>query len=99
MATVEQTQNALVPAGKLPANGQNANGHARPALSRSSSQTRHAAHGNGNGNGHLSTADDAPVTRTASIEAERIGWRGWWRTAQVVRVMWLLSFYLFLENY
>src|SRR5205085_4158550 len=99
MATVEQTQNALVPAGKLPANGQSANGHARPALTVSLSQTKHATRGNGNGNVRLITAGDGAAARTAATDAERIGWRGWWRTAQVVRVMWLLSFYLFLENY
>ena len=27
------------------------------------------------------------------------GWRGWWRAAQVARVLGLLSFYLFLDSY
>ncbi|HEY0082985.1 MAG TPA: AarF/UbiB family protein, partial [Pyrinomonadaceae bacterium] len=34
-------------------------------------------------------------------EAARLarGWRGWWRTLQVARVLGTLGFYLFLENY
>jgi predicted unusual protein kinase regulating ubiquinone biosynthesis (AarF/ABC1/UbiB family) len=48
----------------------------------------------------------APVSGDAETEAsqalnarEGIGWRGWWRAAQITRVLGLLSFYLFLENY
>ena len=94
MATVEQTQKALVPVGKLPPNGQNANG-ARTTLPVKAGTINHTA----NGNGRQRTAGAAAATSVAPAAAERIGWRGWWRTAQVVRVMWLLSFYLFLENY
>jgi predicted unusual protein kinase regulating ubiquinone biosynthesis (AarF/ABC1/UbiB family) len=96
MATVEQRQNALVPVGKLPPNEQNANGGAHPtALTIKTGVTNHPA----NGNGRRLTAGDTPATHSAPAASERIGWRGWWRTAQVVRVMSLLSLYLFLENY
>ncbi len=91
MATAERKQNALVPAGKLPADGQNANGNGhKPALAI----VARAGDAPPAGNGHLIDAG-----RGAAAEAEGIGWRGWWRTAQVLRVMSLLSFYLFLENY
>jgi predicted unusual protein kinase regulating ubiquinone biosynthesis (AarF/ABC1/UbiB family) len=102
MALNEEKQSALIPfAGARPnghgANGEtgaNGNGHKQTALvvapAKPDVQT--------NGNGHLLAPGDAPATQEAP-ELERIGWRGWWRTLQVVRVMWLLSFYLFLENY
>jgi predicted unusual protein kinase regulating ubiquinone biosynthesis (AarF/ABC1/UbiB family) len=39
--------------------------------------------------------------RVRAEEAARLaqGWRGWWRTLQVARVLGMLGFYLFLENY
>jgi predicted unusual protein kinase regulating ubiquinone biosynthesis (AarF/ABC1/UbiB family) len=102
MALSEQKQTSLIPfEGARPnghgANGTadaNGNGHEQTALvvaaPKPDAQT--------NGKGHLLTTGSAPTTQDA-VDPERIGWRGWWRTLKVVRVMWLLSFYLFLENY
>ncbi|MDT5293121.1 MAG: hypothetical protein QOJ76_1 [Acidobacteriota bacterium] len=39
-------------------------------------------------------------TREAgSAEADARGWRGWWRTAQIVRVLGTMVLYLFLNDY
>jgi predicted unusual protein kinase regulating ubiquinone biosynthesis (AarF/ABC1/UbiB family) len=51
------------------------------------------------GNGPPVTTGDAPRARAASVELERLGWRGWRRVLQIGRVLGLLSFYLYLENY
>ena len=91
MAISEQKQTSLVPTNGARHNG---NGHKQTALA----VVARKPHVQANDNGHLLSADDAPSAQSAH-ELERIGWRGWWRTLQVVRVMWLLSFYLFLENY
>jgi predicted unusual protein kinase regulating ubiquinone biosynthesis (AarF/ABC1/UbiB family) len=93
MAINEQKQTALVPANGAQRNG-NDNGHKLAALVVPARKSAAQA----NGDGHLLVAHDAPMAQAVS-EPERSGWRGWWRTLQVVRVMWLLSFYLFLENY
>jgi predicted unusual protein kinase regulating ubiquinone biosynthesis (AarF/ABC1/UbiB family) len=34
-----------------------------------------------------------------TFEVEARGWRGWWRTAQIVRVLGAMSLYLFLNDY
>jgi predicted unusual protein kinase regulating ubiquinone biosynthesis (AarF/ABC1/UbiB family) len=39
------------------------------------------------------------TTAAESFEAEADGWRAWWRTAQIVRVLGTMSLYLFLNDY
>src|SRR5947209_3198547 len=97
MTLSEQTQTSLIPLSDARPNGKasgNGNGHKQTALVVTTPKPDVQA----NGKGHLLTTGDAPAAQDA-LELEQIGWRGWWRTFQVVRVMWLLSFYLFLENY
>src|SRR5689334_8642660 len=36
---------------------------------------------------------------TDEFEAQARGWRGWWRTLQIVRVLGTMSLYLFLNDY
>src|SRR5205085_7342534 len=97
MALSEQNQTSLIPLSDARPNGKtsaNGHGHKQTALVVTTPKPDVQA----NGKGHLLTTGDAPTAQGA-LEPERIGWRGWWRTFQVVRVMWLLSFYLFLEDY
>src|SRR5437764_4399198 len=97
MALSEQKQTSLIPLSDARPNGKtsaNGHGHKQTALVVGTPKPDVQA----NGKGHLLTTGDAPAAQGA-LELERIGWRGWWRTLQVVRVMWLLSSYLFLENY
>src|SRR2546423_9115418 len=99
MAISEQEQTALVPTNGARPNGHsaasngNGNGHKRTALVVAAPAQRDEAR---EGNRLLKT--DEAQEKQGAVEFERIGWRGWWRTLQVVRVMWLLSFYLFLGN-
>ncbi|HEY9405738.1 MAG TPA: AarF/ABC1/UbiB kinase family protein, partial [Pyrinomonadaceae bacterium] len=104
MATTEKKSNSLVP---LDGNGHaqnggsrgngNSNGRTASALSlvppaRAGQQS--AANG-GDANEPVAHAAEA---KARADEAAR-GWRGWWRTLQVARVLGTLGFYLFLENY
>ncbi|HEX8456666.1 MAG TPA: AarF/ABC1/UbiB kinase family protein [Pyrinomonadaceae bacterium] len=107
MATTEKKTDSLVPLkGHDGRDGAAANGNGRAASSSSSSlvtstrgtrapkPTRQEAAANGTRD---AAAHFVEAKRRAS-EAAR-GWRGWWRTLQVARVLGTLGFYLFLENY
>jgi predicted unusual protein kinase regulating ubiquinone biosynthesis (AarF/ABC1/UbiB family) len=41
--------------------------------------------------------ENAPAVEAFEVEAR--GWRGWWRTAQIVRVLGTMALYLFLNDY
>jgi len=112
MATTEKKTNSLVSLngngrddhGDAPRNGgtrKNGNVRATPALSLVTS-ARAGQHSASNG-GEVRKAVVAPAVeaKTRADEAARLagGWRGWWRTLQVARVLGTLGFYLFLENY
>ncbi|HEV2800815.1 MAG TPA: AarF/ABC1/UbiB kinase family protein [Pyrinomonadaceae bacterium] len=106
MATTEKKTDSLVPLKGHDGHGRTAaNGNGRRASSSSSSLVasarapkpappRQAAATGG--------THDAAVhfveAKERAAEAAR-GWRGWWRTLQVARVLGTLGFYLFLENY
>ena len=55
----------------------------------------------GNGRRALPPAveDGRPADSPDALEAEAGGWRGWWRTAQIVRVLGTMALYLFLNDY
>jgi predicted unusual protein kinase regulating ubiquinone biosynthesis (AarF/ABC1/UbiB family) len=63
------------------------------------------AKGNGTAPVQSLTTATARPARVAAPEAdadtqpEAAGWRGWWRTAQVVRVLGTMALYLFLNDY
>ncbi|HEV7904819.1 MAG TPA: AarF/ABC1/UbiB kinase family protein [Pyrinomonadaceae bacterium] len=107
MATTEKQSNSLVPLkgngnGKNGgAHGQNGNGRVNSTLSLVPStrppQPQSTAT---NGDGVKPFAPSVEAQAQAD-EATRLahGWRGWWRTFQVARVLGTLGFYLFLENY
>jgi predicted unusual protein kinase regulating ubiquinone biosynthesis (AarF/ABC1/UbiB family) len=69
--------------------------------------TPHSIAKNGNGHAPNGTGRDAaaspavlpspPAEDATAVRAR--GWRGWWRTVQIVRVLGTLGLYLFLENY
>ena len=90
MAISEQKETSLVPARSARQNG---NGHRQTALAVTNTAVKP------NGNGHPISPAAGQTVRVSLVEYDRIGWRGWWRTAQIARVLGLLSFYLFLENY
>ena len=41
----------------------------------------------------------APAAEEAAEEVEAKGWRAWWRTAQIARVLGTMALYLFLNDY
>ena len=94
MAISEKEQTSLIPASGARRNG-NGNGHGQIALVVPAPKTEAEP----NGGTRLVAPGAGLAGRVALVEFERIGWRGWWRTAQIARVLGLLSFYLFLENY
>ncbi|MBC7932855.1 MAG: AarF/ABC1/UbiB kinase family protein [Rubrivivax sp.] len=47
--------------------------------------------------GATNAAQETPAAE--SFESEAAGWRAWWRTAQIVRVLGAMSLYLFLNDY
>ncbi|MDT7689373.1 MAG: hypothetical protein QOE46_2132 [Acidobacteriota bacterium] len=62
--------------------------------------------GAGTGNVHARALPSAASTGEAqenaaaeAFEVEAKGWRGWWRTAQIVRVLGTMALYLFLNDY
>jgi predicted unusual protein kinase regulating ubiquinone biosynthesis (AarF/ABC1/UbiB family) len=100
MATTEKKSNSLVP---LNGNGhaQNGGGRAASALSLVARSQQHSATNEGGGDTNEPVAHAAEAKARTTDEAARLarGWRGWWRTLQVARVLGTLGFYLFLENY
>jgi predicted unusual protein kinase regulating ubiquinone biosynthesis (AarF/ABC1/UbiB family) len=107
MATTEKKSNSLVPLngdGHDERDGAAGNGDGRAASALS--LVRQARAG-----GRQATGGDRTVEPVATAAAEAKaradeaaaraarGWRGWWRTLQVARVLGMLGFYLFLENY
>ncbi len=95
MAISEQKQTALIPRDNARHNG---NGHKATALAVVPPAQQSAAPPNGNGQRIIADEIGSPQT-TAPVEFAQLGWRGWRRMAQIARVLGLLSFYLFLENY
>jgi predicted unusual protein kinase regulating ubiquinone biosynthesis (AarF/ABC1/UbiB family) len=95
MTISEQQQTSLIPTSNRHGAPGNGNGHNQTALTMSARTNGTTA----NGHGRHGVANDKPAVLVALAEGERIGWRGWRRTTQIVRVLGLLSFYLFLENY
>jgi predicted unusual protein kinase regulating ubiquinone biosynthesis (AarF/ABC1/UbiB family) len=107
MATTEQKSTSLVPTngnGNARHGGAhgNGNGRATPALSLVPSiRARQQATNGGRAATTATTTAAATEKARADEAAARLagGWRGWWRTLQVARVLGTLGFYLFLENY
>ena len=109
MATTEQktdSTNSLVPLNRDENGGapkRNGNGRTTSALTLvSTARTRQSAPDGGTAAAAAAAPVAPAVEAKAKIEAaERRadGWRGWWRTLQVARVLGTLGFYLFLENY
>ena len=111
MATTEKKTNSLVP---LNGNGHNsdggaaANGDGRlapavrlaPAARAGQQQQRQPAiHGDDAARAEPGAPTRAAETRRDEATRAASGWRGWRRTFQVARVLGMLGFYLFLENY
>jgi len=108
MATTEQKSNSLVPTNGKSGNGNgkaraNGNGQANVALRPPavSARTNGGAAGGGVGVDAQASGKHAAEARARIAEVERRGWswRAWWRSFQVARVLGMLGFYLFLENY
>lgn len=106
MATTEKKSNSLVPSN---GNGhgenggtseQNGNGRVASSLSLVPSARAPQAQPatNGGANKTVAPAVEAQAHRDEAAHLAR-GWRGWWRSFQVARVLGTLGFYLFLENY
>jgi predicted unusual protein kinase regulating ubiquinone biosynthesis (AarF/ABC1/UbiB family) len=101
MATTEKKSNSLVPLngdghdrnGGAPGDG---NGRRTAALNLVPS-----AHGEPSATNGVDAQEPVARAQEASARADEAarGWRGWWRTIQVARVLGTLGFYLFLENY
>ncbi|MGI9105781.1 MAG: ABC1 kinase family protein [Pyrinomonadaceae bacterium] len=108
MASIEQNSHSLVPVNGNARQGNgragNGNEHAK-VISRLAPPAHTAAAAAGGG-------DNAPANEPAlgahaaeaqarieAIERRGWGWRGWWRSFQIARVLGLLGLYLFLENY
>ncbi len=97
MPVSEQKQTALIPTDGARRNGNN-DGHKSTALAVV--VPAHKGDAQVNGNGHQFNAHEAQMPQPANVGAlQQLGRRGWWRMAQIARVLGLLSFYLFLENY
>ncbi|HZH32856.1 MAG TPA: AarF/ABC1/UbiB kinase family protein [Pyrinomonadaceae bacterium] len=105
MATTEKSTNSLVPpnGNEHGSNGgaRRNNGDVRASSALSLVPPARAAEPRSDG-GHAGeavahAADEAKTRADAARLAG--GWRGWWRTLQVARVLGTLGFYLFLENY
>ncbi len=96
MAVSEQKQTALIPTGSARRNGDNG----VKATALTVVIPAHERDAQPNGNGQSSVTPDTELPAPADVvELAGLGWRGWWRMAQITRVLGLLSFYLFLENY
>ncbi|HYY41112.1 MAG TPA: AarF/UbiB family protein, partial [Pyrinomonadaceae bacterium] len=98
MAINEQT--SLTPSGGANGKGHDAhgNGHVHKQTALAVPAPRKADADVNNSVRHVAPGD-GQTARVGPVEFARLGWRGWWRTAQITRVLGLLSFYLFLENY
>ena len=98
MATIEQKQTDLPPTDESRRNGSNSNGHPKTALARVPPGSESSIEAESN-ELLVSTSSVSAKAHIEEAEARGRGIRGWLRTAQIVRVLGLLSFYLFLENY
>ena len=101
MASTEQNSRSLVPA-----NGNSQSGKSRVAHGNRDAQAislRSAVADKSQGSRNDGDAPGAHAAeaqaRIEAIERHGWGWRGWWRSFQIARVLGLLGLYLFLENY
>src|SRR5919108_6552131 len=104
MVSSEQKEGLMLPAhGESSQNG--TNGDTPRGLVAVTSGDAAAKSANGNGHG---AAAELPAAREEALvgaafgdeaEIRARGWRGWWRIAQIARVLGALSLYLFLEGY
>jgi predicted unusual protein kinase regulating ubiquinone biosynthesis (AarF/ABC1/UbiB family) len=92
----EKTRRALPAASDPGRNGASSNGHAGRAL-EPAGQPGHGLRASGNG--HLARLPARPAEKPVEEAALRWGVRGWLRVAAILRVLGLMTFYLFLENY
>ncbi len=88
-------------AGKSPI--RNANGQAKTALALAPAKNGNSAGAktvNPDGLEKLAPSASAAENALEGESATRaMGWRGWWRTFQIARVLGALALFLFLENY
>ncbi|HYG09666.1 MAG TPA: AarF/ABC1/UbiB kinase family protein [Pyrinomonadaceae bacterium] len=103
MATTDQKPGSLIP---LNGHGKNGGAHRNGdgrATSAALSLVTSARSGQPPATGDAQERIAPAVEAKARVEGDAAqlagGWRGWWRTLQVVRVLGTLGFYLFLENY
>jgi predicted unusual protein kinase regulating ubiquinone biosynthesis (AarF/ABC1/UbiB family) len=113
MATTEKKSNSLVPSNGN-GHARNGDVRGKNGVGRAASAMSLVPAARAGGAQRVSTATAAAVggdtkervmpaveAEARTGEAARLaqGWRGWWRTLQVARVLGTLGFYLFLENY